>query len=211
MRTEYERYAIYFAPRASSDLAIFGQTWLGSETPSKLVESPRRYGFHATLKAPIRLMPDATYQEFRGAVESLSFKLDVLELGKLKLARISNFLALTIDAEFHGGVSDLAWRCVTELDQFRAELTDVERRKRTNLSPDEAKHMEDWGYPYVGDRFRFHMTLTSALGRDELYDARERVERIIPNSSEVIDSICIFGDPGNLKPFELVERFDLKG
>ena len=87
----------------------------------------------------------------------------------------------------------------------------MERRKRTNLSPDEAKYLEDWGYPYVGDRFRFHMTLTSALGRGELYDARERVESIIPDSSEFIDSICIFGDPGNLKPFEFVERFYLKG
>ena len=74
---DFRRYAIYFAPRPRRALARFGAAWLGWDAEAgadrdgpelaglprpraEIVATPRRYGFHATLKAPFRLARGAT-------------------------------------------------------------------------------------------------------------------------------------------------------
>ncbi|MGQ3281168.1 MAG: DUF1045 domain-containing protein, partial [Shinella sp.] len=67
------RYALYFTPSASDPLTLSAQRWLGrnaftgatlaqlsvqgfdAATLAGLTADPRRYGFHATLKAPFSL------------------------------------------------------------------------------------------------------------------------------------------------------------
>jgi hypothetical protein len=69
------RYAIYFVPPADSDVYRFGAGFLGydcytgadlghpqdmgveASTWAELTREPRKYGFHATLKAPFHLSP----------------------------------------------------------------------------------------------------------------------------------------------------------
>lgn len=182
-----------------------------STPPSPYVEAPRRYGFHATLKAPMRLCEKYTYGDLQQAAEQISSQLTPVALGELKLKRIGRFLALVATEKVHPAVSELASVCVTELDYLRASLNDAERNKRKNLSSTEEANLERWGYPYVGDQFRFHMTLTSALDEETLKEAREELSRRVPTSHIKIDSICIFGDPGDTRPFSLLERFDLRG
>ena len=48
---------------------------------------------------------------------------------------------------------------------YRAPLSaaDRERRIKAKLSPRQIELMDQWGYPYVLDEYRFHMTLTGAL------------------------------------------------
>ena len=157
----------------------------------------------------MRLANGYSYSDVQKAVARLARQLRPIELGQLQLKRIGDFLALVTSEERHPAVSDLAWACVTGLDYFRAELSDAERNKRNNLSSTQKENLEKWGYPYVGDRFRFHMTLTSSLGEADLKCAWEALEHKVPITQATIDSICIFGDPGNAMPFELLERFDL--
>jgi hypothetical protein len=38
---------------------------------------------------------------------------------------------------------------------------------RAGLSARQAEHLTKWGYPYVFEDFRFHMTLTAGLGRGQ--------------------------------------------
>lgn len=216
---EYERYAVYFSPEPETALAKFGSEWLGLDaesgkiqaSPSPYVESPRRYGFHATLKAPMRLADGVGFNDFRSGVERLASQLTSAELGILKPDQIGDFLALKTDDIYHEAVSDIAWRCTKELDKFRAPLSKEERNKRKNLTPVESENLEQWGYPYVNDSFRFHMTLTSSLTQDDLTTAIKIVAPMVPKEKTRLNSICIFGDPGSLKPFEFVERLDLKG
>ena len=200
-------------------MAKFGCEWLGlnaesnkiQHSPSPYVESPRRYGFHATLKAPMRLADGISFNDFRCAVERLASQLKSAELGVLKPDQIGDFLALKTDHKYHEAVCDIAWCCTKELDVFRAPLSEAERNKRKNLTPAESENLEQWGYPYVNDSFRFHMTLTSSLPQDDLATAIKIVAPMVPEEKTRLNSICIFGDPGSLKPFEFVERFDLKG
>lgn len=216
---KFNRYAVYFAPRPDTDLARFGAEWLGvdAETgaqipaPSGFVESPRRYAFHATLKAPMRLADGVSYDQFKTAVSNLADHLSPVDLGVLRLNRIGPFLALMVQPELHHAVSELAWHCVRELDQYRAPLNDAERARRSGLPVRQAELFEKWGYPYVDDEFRFHMTLTSALDDVALIKARAELTEKVPNTPAMLDSISIFGDPGAPHSFRVLDRFDLSG
>ncbi len=200
-------------------MAKFGFEWLGSDSeaghildaPTPYVEEPRRYGFHATLKAPMRLDKDVNYDHFRTSVKKLASGLEIVELGVLKPAQIGKFLALKTDNINHAVVAALAWKCTRELDIFRAPLSDGERHKRPNLNLSEQSNLEQWGYPYVGNSFRFHMTLTSHLSQTDLDSASKLLISKVPKETTILSSISIFGDPGVSKPFEFVERFDLQG
>src|SRR4051794_24659558 len=80
------RYAIYFAPPPESALWRFGSGVLGYDASTgadapllapdgflpaewrDLTAEPRRYGFHATLKAPFRLAEGATEADLAAAM-----------------------------------------------------------------------------------------------------------------------------------------------
>ena len=216
-RELFSRYAIYFAPQPTSELAHFGRNWLGmdaedtsfSKPDNGFVTTPRRYGFHATLKAPMRLADGSSLSDLVSACRELASRLTIVELGQLKLNRIGTFLALTADTNRHERISRLAFECVKELDDLRAPLNETEMSKRQGLTPLQRRNLEDWGYPFVGAEFRFHMTLTSSLEPSALGQAKALLEPIIPVEPTEIDAISIFGDPGDLKPFRLIERFPL--
>ncbi|MEM9278276.1 MAG: DUF1045 domain-containing protein [Pseudomonadota bacterium] len=222
MTIEYNRYAVYFVPPRNTPLAGLGRKWLGVDpedgildaAPTPWVDSPRRYGFHATLKAPMRLVDTVTEKQFLQAVASLAQSLKPVSLGNLNLRRIGSFLALVHDQKAFPDVNALAWECVTELDHLRAPLTIEEINKRKNLSKVQNELLNTWGYPYIGSEFRFHMTLSSSLSTKELDQAEAALTPLLSevmNRETVIEQITVLGDPGGAKPFELVQRFDLKG
>ena len=218
----FERYAIYFAPQEGTALADLGERWLGLDSltgnkqpmPNPWVSAPRRYGFHATLKAPMRLARGVNLSGLLDAVARLAALLHPVELGTLSPRRLGSFLALMPKREAHPDISNLAWSCVRSLDHLRAPLTPEDISRRPGLSEAEMQNLLQWGYPYVSDRFRFHMTLTSALDPDELL----RAERaFIASAGEAldepvtVDALSVFADPGAPETFRLIERFDLTG
>ena len=213
---KYKRYAIYFAPRESTSLAEFSQHWLGGEGDAinPFVIKPRRYGFHATLKAPMRLAENMSFEKLCEQVDILSKKRAPVSLGFLKISQLGNFLALVPERSRVHGLNKLAWKCVRFLDPLRAPMTHKQIAQRKNLKHLEQENFDQWGYPYVGNQFRFHMTLTNDLSKPELVQARSQLDDCIGNSliePVTIDSLCIFGDPGNGRQFELLERFTLCG
>ncbi len=77
---------------------------------------------------------------------------------------ISGFTAVVPDAP-SAELSTLAQACVEGFEVFRAPMTpnDRARRKPENLTPRQVEQLDRFGYPYVRDDFRFHMTLTGRL------------------------------------------------
>lgn len=218
----YERYAIYFAPRKETALAALGARWLGLDSstgdklpmPNPWVSAPRRYGFHATLKAPMRLARGVDLPQLLDAVSKLSTVLHPVELGTLSPRRLGSFLALMPKRETYPYISNLAWSCVRSLDHLRAPLTPEDISRRPGLSEAEMQNLLQWGYPYVSDQFRFHMTLTSSLDETELGRAEKAFLDIAGDALDepvMIDALSVFGDPGAPETFRLVERFDLTG
>ena len=185
----YRRYAVYYTP-PPGPLSAFGAGWLGWDiaagTPvphvpadyadlPRLTDTPRRYGFHATVKPPFALADGTDAATLTEAVAALAATLPPARADGLRLSRIGRFLAL-VPAGDSAGIDALAAAFVTGLDPFRAPQSeaDLARRRAAGLSPAQEAHLIRWGYPYVLDEFRFHMTLSGPLSDAEA-DDMERV------------------------------------
>lgn len=179
------RYAIYLAPPADGPLWTFGSSVIGydAETGSEpvppalsgfdpatwndLTAEPRRYGFHGTLKAPFRLADGADEERLLAAVEALARGHHVFELAGLEVQALGNFIAV-VPARPVPALLDLAADAVRELEPFRAPLSQAEiaRRRPERLSHRQRELLDLYGYPYVMEEFRFHMTLTGPLAEE---------------------------------------------
>jgi putative phosphonate metabolism protein len=180
--TGFPRYAIYYAPQRGSVLARFGaellgyDAWSGESLPfpdsvaemvadwREMTRDPRKYGFHATLKAPFALAPGRTEAELAAACAAFAGEPRSIPSFRPVVDSISGFLAVIPVARSHP-LEQLAADCVTAFDCFRAALTAQDRARRNpeKLTERQREHLDRWGYPYVMEEFRFHMTLTGRL------------------------------------------------
>jgi hypothetical protein len=176
------RYAIYFVPDPDTALYRFGSAVLGydcftgaeippldalpvdSGTWSELTREPRRYGFHATLKAPFRLAAGRTEAELISKFVEFPCTIAMAPTIEPAICLIRHFVAI-IPANLSPGPRALAASCVKHFDDFRAPLTSADRSRRlaAHLTTRQIGHVGRWGYPYVFDDFHFHMTLTGTL------------------------------------------------
>lgn len=171
----WARYGVYWLPGGA--LGAAGARWLGwdaragHEAGQSEADAarPRRYGFHATVKAPFHLEGDPA--AFAGAARELAAGLAPAELGRLRPAWLGRFLALVPEREPHA----LAAAVVEGLDRFRAPPTpgELARRRAADLSPREEEMLARWGYPHVMDLFRMHLTLTGPDPADATVRAAE--------------------------------------
>ena len=173
------RAAIYVLPAPDSDLGRAGALWLGrdaftgratrAQDPSRdpWLSDPARYGFHATLKAPFRLKDEASLPAIAARLGTFCAGRPPPVIRSLALARLGAFFALG-PAEPEPAVASLEADALDAFEPFRAPLTEAElaARRPDRLSPRQLAHLHRWGYPFVLDEFRFHMTLTNALGED---------------------------------------------
>jgi putative phosphonate metabolism protein len=180
------RFALYFTPVPDCRLARFGAAILGYDCdlgapvpqrrlddidPAAAVRAaaePARYGFHGTLMAPFELAPGQTAGALTAALAAFARRRAPVSLGRLKVAPIGGFTAL-VPAGPQDAVGALAGDCLTAFDGFRAPPTPQDRARRlaAGLSPRQIALLDRWGYPYVLEEFRFHMTLTGRLPPDE--------------------------------------------
>ena len=176
----FPRYAIYHTPAPGSVLDRFGATMLGYDAHQgidlpfpdgiavpdwhELTRDPRKYGFHATLKAPMALAPDRREDQLVAACAGLAAKPRVVPVIKPVVDTIEGFVAI-IPASRCAALENFAADCVREFDAFRAPLTEEDRARRnpSELTPRQRDYLDRWGYPYVLEEFRFHMTLTGRL------------------------------------------------
>ena len=176
------RIAVFFTPPAKHRLTVAAARWLlrdafqgvrfepesddgfSQEELEVLTAEPRRYGFHATMKAPFRLAEGATLADAEAALADFCRDAIACPLPSLRLAMLGPFFALVPDPAAKA-VDELAARVVRAFEPLRAPLdaAELNRRRRGGLTLSEEANMAAWGYPYVFDEFRFHMTLTGPV------------------------------------------------
>src|SRR6218665_1189176 len=170
------RYAVYFPPHPGSTGWLAGSHWLGrcaallqpmqqlaiegvaAQDLYRLTAAPRRYGWHATLKAPFALAPGADWitlhqtaravapspAPFVGtplpeAVRAGAQTVAPFALPPLHVAPIDAFLA-RVPAPAHAAnaaIERVAAACVTQLQPLAAPLSDADlaRRRCAALTP----------------------------------------------------------------------------
>jgi len=219
------RYAIYFVPGADTALYRFGTSVLGYDCYSgrdvalidgvaswpwaEFVREPRRYGFHATLKPPFRLAAGQRAADLERAFERFAADHRAPVLGDLSVRELGSFIALVPKAP-SAQLGQFADACVRQFDQFRAPFSAAEREKRmaAKLSTRQIEHLERWGYPYVFEDFRFHMTLTGSLPQPERRQALkllcEKFEQLPKGNPAVVDRIVIARQAGSDAPFQVI-------
>jgi Protein of unknown function (DUF1045) len=188
------RYAIYYAPEPGDPLALAAASWLGRDALSgahitrpqllalreidveDLTRSPRHYGFHATLKAPFALHEDQSEAGLIEALDAFCATYSAFEADIAPMA-LSVFIAFRLTSDFKA-MQALHEACVREFEPFRAPLapTDIARRRKASLSALQDERLLAFGYPYIFEDFRFHMTLTGAVHDEAL---RTRVLEVL--------------------------------
>jgi putative phosphonate metabolism protein len=212
------RAALYYAPPADHPLTHRAAHWLGRDAWSRadlargacdgfdpgtldaLTAEPRRYGFHATLKPPFRLAEGCSLDRLRSSLASFGRGRPPVLIPALRLERIGAFFALTPGGSDPADLKVLAADAVRDFDTFRASPTeaDIARRRPERLTPRQRENLAAWGYPYVFDEFRFHMTLTGPVPEEqrEAMDAllRARFADFIGRPL-MVDTLCLFLEP----------------
>ena len=230
--TGFPRYAIYHAPLRGSTLDRFGggllgyDAWTGEDLPfpqrvtetmpdwPELTSDPRKYGFHATLKAPFALAPGRTEAELVAACAAFAGEPRAIPLFRPVVDSISGFIAV-VPVERSLPLEQLAADCVTAFDSFRATLTTYDRARRNpeRLTQRQRDYLDRWGYPYVMEEFRFHMTLTGRLdstrrwGVLDMLRARFAAARI---DGLAVDRIALFRQDGPDTRFRIIGDWALQ-
>ena len=219
MTSAFSRYAIYAVPDPASPLFLRASRWLGwdsvaaaaaqfpqrhePDNPGSLdieliTRTPRKYGFHGTLKPPMRLAEGHDEAMLIAKAGKLASTLAPVTIPSLEIAAMGRFLAL-VPAEPNAGLAALAGSVVTGLDELRrpADDTETETRRAAGLSARQEELLREWGYPYVLDEFRFHMTLSGRQDPDEVPMVQAMLAQWIgPFVAEplVIERLAIMGE-----------------
>ncbi|MDP4302086.1 DUF1045 domain-containing protein [Leptothrix discophora] len=221
------RYAVYYAPPEDHPLWEAGCSWLGRDPragqplqqPPSWARSAWRYGWHATLRPPMRLAASVKADTLLQRLEALAARHAPFDLPRLAVARMADFLALRPSpdgpAEAMGALQSLADDALTSLDDLRAEADPVELARRgadARLDAEQRALLHRWGYPHVLHRWRFHLTLTDGL---------EPAERTVRQAKAVahfagalthpapVRDLCLYIEPAAGAPLQLIERLAL--
>lgn len=211
---EFKRYAIYFTP-APGPLADFGAAWLGwdpvqgvcvahpeiDSLPQPIAEitaTPRKYGLHATIKPPFRPHAATTESALCAALEAFCADQPIITLDGLSVAQLGRFLALRPVGDTTN-LNSMASKAVRAFDPFRAPLTEAELAKRRagGLTAAQDALLQTWGYPFVMEEFRFHITLTGKLPKAEGKALVPRLEALLDPRLPwpfLIDGLALMGE-----------------
>lgn len=211
------RYALYYAPQGG-ELYELGRHWLardvraGEDMPppdwpgldhrehGEIIAAPHRYGFHGTLKPPFHLIEHSTESDLLLAVDRFAVPRKKFELPPLELRVMNDFIALMPEGPC-AELDLLARACVEEFDRFRAPMTSAERARRldANLTPRQEELVAEYGYPYVLDQFRFHLTLTGSIAEADRARWLELLKRFWAPAlgrRVPVEGVAVFRAPG---------------
>jgi hypothetical protein len=217
---DMKRYAVYYAPR-EGEFADRATAWLGGGTAlpglprpaGEITVDPRRYGFHGTIRAPFRLGDGVDAAQVAEVVAGLASRLAPVRCEGLVLENLHGFLALTPKG-CEAALLEFGAMVVEGTDRLRAPLTEAEvaRRRPESLSSRQRALLGVWGYPYVMEEFRFHLTLTDRLPEAEVAPVMAALDAhfapVLPQPF-VIEDLCLFGEDD--AGFHLLHRYALTG
>ena len=222
------RVGIYYAPAADDPLARAGAAWLGRDAEANttiaqpvlddiaaVTADARGYGFHATLKPPMRLAEGQGWADMLNGAEALAGRIAPFDLPALAVAEVHGFLALRETAPCPA-LQALADQCVAELDYLRApaSVEEIARRRKSPLTAVQDALLLRWGYPYVFGAWFFHMTLTRRLSTAEKDYWQPQAEAFFADAvrpARRVTDLCLFTQAAPGQDFTIAARIPLRG
>jgi hypothetical protein len=211
---------VYYAPEPVDALWRRGCAWLGQDCETSFLltqpdvpgiaaatSGPRRYGFHATLKPPMQLRNG--FAAFLADVEGLALRLKSFAMPRLRVADDFGFLAI-LPAEQCAALDETAAACVTELDSHRLPEDAATMAKRAaGRNTAQLGYLQRYGYPYVLDEWRFHMTLSNnGAGASLLAPAHAYFAETL-ETPRMFSALSVYVEPVKGAAFQLLRRFGL--
>jgi putative phosphonate metabolism protein len=224
---EFKRYGIYVVPTGAFFDAA--SAWLGWNSalgapvglpnvpnlpaPAEaLTATPRKYGFHGTIKPPFAICDGHRVEALDDATRAFCDSRSPVIIPRLAVQRLGRFVAV-VPTEPSQDLASLASATVQALDPFRAPPSEAEltKRRKAGLSDRQEALLQQWGYPYVMEEFRFHLTLTGPTNTADAVVAAlaDHFAPILPQPF-VIDSLALMGEDAEGR-FHLVQRYGLAG
>ncbi len=220
----FQRYAVYVTPEGA--LAKAGAAWLGWDVAqgckvahpklpgldvSALTATPRKYGMHGTIKPPFYLASDTTPDALFDDLAALCKTLRPVMLDGLEVRALRQFIALCPLGD-QSALASLAAQVVTGLDHHRRppDTAELARRRAAPLTQAQEANLARWGYPYVMEDFRFHITLTGTAEPAPILS--QIAAHFAPHLPQpfAVSSLTLTGqDEAGM--FHEIHRFPLKG
>lgn len=225
------RLAIYYTPPGESALSKAAASWLGRDSVSlkhsggklpapekkkrylEIISSPFHYGFHATIKPPFKLSAGTQIDDVAARLRVFAASYQSFVLPTLELSCMDNFFCLR-PTQPCPELNQLAADTVRAFDKFRLppDQDELKKRRLAALTPAQEKSLQEWGYPYLMDEFRFHLTLTGRVAEEQEKRVlkKELHKRFPPESLEnvVFGSLCLFLEK-NKEPMKCIGVFPL--
>ena len=124
--------------------------------------------------------------------------------------------AAVVPAVASPAIDELAAKCTTIFDAFRAPMTAQERARRvaSGLNHGQIANLDRWGYPYVFSDFRFHMTLTGRVDmerRDDVLGLLQKAfSRACKEHALAIERISLVRQNDENSSFRVIEQATLR-
>ena len=226
----FSRYAIYYTPPAKDYLTRFAATWFGWDAYlgvtvahpvfcnltcdiKEITSTPSKYGLHGTLKPPFSLAPNRSVDELCSSIFKIAKSVKKFEIPSIDLTILGGFIAIVPTVKSNT-MHSLAKKCVKDLDGFRVteSIENLKKRRAVGLTSSEENNLLKWGYPYVLDDFRFHLTLTSKLLPDvssNVFSVLSSELQTVLTAPLLIGKISLVGEHNMHGKFEVIEEFSL--
>lgn len=231
---EDSRFAIYYAPSRDSAWWRAGCRWLARDPETgealapptldalaersldvpSLSRAPQRYGWHGTLVAPARCAPGVAFDRIVEQARAWARRQRAFML-QVEVAALERFVAVRpARADGAAAMQSLAADALQAFAPLRALPNEHERRRRLegNLTVRQRELLDCWGYPYVLEEFRFHMTLSDSIEEEERQALIDWWCAQIPKLGPLpIDGAALFVEPRAGEPFVLAARLPFGG
>ncbi|MDR1656170.1 MAG: DUF1045 domain-containing protein [Deltaproteobacteria bacterium] len=214
------RYAVYYVPKKDSLLYSLGRDTLGYciyeglkySSPNPVQVKAAKYGFHGTIVAPFRTNLSA--QVLAGTLSWAALRLSPVNLTGLKAMALPNgFPALAL-VDPNPELSKIESSLVRLLTPLRLPLNLIEIQSRGQLPPKQLEYALQWGYPWVFEYFRFHLTLGDVEDQPMLSERVCRLSKVFTPellAGEVLDQLSLCVQPSPHDSFKVLATFGLDG
>jgi len=227
------RYAIYFVPAADRPLFRFGRGVLGydcytGETvaypafdaidPAEcaaLTREPSIYGFHATLKAPFRLLPSVDEAALIETFVGFAASRHAIPVIEPCIRTLGPFVVVTARRVRGAGRTGGTLRHRVRPFPRAADARRARAALGGGLSQAEIARLDQWGYPFVFDTFRFHMTLAGPVAPERreavLASMQEAFVRLCGDADLIVDRVALLRQYNAQSRFRVIAQAQLYG